>query len=265
MRLFGLRSWLLASCAAGVLAVVGCGQGNMLSSPTAPTPTVGSTAITSDETPGPAATASDAADEVALGLGGSGHGKDKNDKEKGKKDKGKGGESAESDDDDDDDESDGHRTLSGFVTAKGTDTLTVRGLALKVTSTTRIRHGNRILTFADIQVGDHVQARGSMTGTTLVATEVKVEDTDDDDDDDNEKDKDKDKGGAKVEGAVSGFSATGCPAVTFTVGTTKVTTTASTVFEHVTCATLANAMTVEAKGTKQTDGSILATKVEAGD
>lgn len=262
MRLRRLRSWLLASCAAGVLAIVGCGQGNPLYSPTAPTGTLGSTALTTDEAPAPAATASSAPDEIALGLGGRGsdnghgNGKDKGDKERGKNDKGKGGDSAESDDDDDD-ESDrpghGHRgMLSGFVTAKGTNTLTVRGITVEVTNTTRIRHGNRILTFADIHVGDHVQARGTMDGTTLVATEVKVEDTGNDNDDD----------GAKVEGVVSGFSATGCPAVTFMVGTTKVTTTASTVFENVTCATLANDMTVEVKGTRQTDGSVLVTKVE---
>ena len=62
----------------------------------------------------------------------------------------------------------------------------------------------------------------------------------------------------------SGVAVTGAQTddAAFTVGTTKVTTNASTKFEDVTCATLANGMAVEAKGTRQSDGSILATEVE---
>ena len=55
----------------------------------------------------------------------------------------------------------------------------------------------------------------------------------------------------------------GCPVVTFMIGTTKVTTSVATTFEDVTCATLANGALVEVEGSKQPDGSILATKVEA--
>ena len=250
MRLLRLRSWLLASCAAGILAVVGCSQGNTPYSPTAPTATLGSTASTADEASDSVTTASSVTDEVAGAL-------DKGKKDKGKDDKDK-DDSAESDDDDDDEDEDdrpgrGHRDrVVGFVTAKGSDTLTVRGVTVKATTTTRIHHGDRVVTFASIQVGDHVQAYGTMTGTTLAATEIKVEDTDNDHAGE----------GAQAEGVVSGFSAAGCPAVTFTVGTTKATTSAATVFQNITCATLANGMTVEAKGTRQTDGSILVTKVE---
>ena len=67
---------------------------------------------------------------------------------------------------------------------------------------------------------------------------------------------------AEAEGVVSGSTGT-CPAVTFTVGTTKVTTNGATSFRDGTCATATtNGATVEAKGTKQADGSILATRVE---
>jgi hypothetical protein len=118
-----------------------------------------------------------------------------------------------------------------------------------------IRHGNRTLTMADIQVGDHIQARGTMDGTTLVATEIKVEDTGNDNDEG--------EGGAELKGTVSAFSgAATCPAATFMIGTTKVTASATTVFDDVTCATLADGAIVEVEGTKQADGSILATKVE---
>jgi hypothetical protein len=142
----------------------------------------------------------------------------------------------------------------GFVSAKLSDTLTVNGITVVPGPGVVIRHGNRTFPIADIEVGDHIQARGTMDGTTLVATEIKVEDTGHDNDDVDE---------VELEGAVAGLSATAnCPVVTFTIGATNVTTSAATVFDDVTCATLANAAIVEVEGTKKADGSILATKVE---
>jgi hypothetical protein len=94
-----------------------------------------------------------------------------------------------------------------------------------------------------------------MEATTLVATEIKVQDTGRDNDDTIE---------AEIKGTISGLSATtGCPVVTFTIGTTKVSTSAATVFDDVTCQTLANGALVEVEGTRQADGSILARRVEA--
>ncbi|HKC58270.1 MAG TPA: DUF5666 domain-containing protein, partial [Vicinamibacterales bacterium] len=142
----------------------------------------------------------------------------------------------------------------GFVSAKFADTLTVNGITVAGGPGVVIRHGNRTLTMADIQVGDHIQARGTMDGTALVATEIKVEDTGNDNDEG--------AGVAELKGTVSAFSgAATCPAATFMIGTTKVTTSATTVFDDVTCATLADGAIVEVEGTKQADGSILATKV----
>ena len=67
---------------------------------------------------------------------------------------------------------------------------------------------------------------------------------------------------AEVKGAVSGSTGS-CPAVTFMVNTTKVTTNSATAFRDGTCAdTTKNGARVEVKGTRQTDGSILATRVE---
>ena len=159
----------------------------------------------------------------------------------------------------------GRGVLSGFVTGKGTDTLVVRGITVQISDTTIIRHGHRILTFDEIEVGDHVQARGPMVGTVLSATEVKVEDTGNDneggDDDD-----------VEIQGVVAGLGTqpnAGCTAtpagLTFTVGTTPaktVKTNATTAFDDVTCANLANGNLVEVEGTTQADGSILATRVE---
>jgi hypothetical protein len=123
-----------------------------------------------------------------------------------------------------------------------------------------IRHGNRTLTMADIHVGDHVQARGEMDGSTLVAVEIKVQDRGGDNDGD---DDDDDGDETELEGMISGLSSTGtCPVVTFMIGSTKVTTSASTTFDDVSCANLANNARVEVDGIKQADGSVLATRVE---
>jgi hypothetical protein len=248
MNLDRLRSLLLVPCAAAMLTL-GCGQGNTLLSPTAPTGTIGSTALITDGTPDMATTASSGGDFTTLEKGGNG------------KDKGKGGgDSSESDSDESHQgvpggPSHGDRgELSGFVTAVTGDSLTVRGITVMVEDTTLIRHGNRILTIADIHVGDHVQARGILDGTTLVASEIKVEDTDHDDDDGEGNDE------ADVKGTVSGLTGT-CPSVTFNVSTTSVTTNSSTVFDGVTCEALTGAL-VEVEGERQSNGSILATEVE---
>jgi hypothetical protein len=133
----------------------------------------------------------------------------------------------------------------------------IPGVTIKTTATTTIRHGNRTMQFTDLKVGDHIQAKGAMDGATLTASEIKVENGDGDDDDD-----DDDRNEAEVEGLVSAPSGT-CPAVTFTVKTTKVTTNSATSFRDGSCADATKAgATVEVKGTRQTDGSILATRVE---
>ena len=130
----------------------------------------------------------------------------------------------------------------------------IPGMTIKTTSSTIIRHGNRTFQFSDLKVGDHIQAKGTRDGTTLTATEIKVENDNEDDDDD--------KNEAEVEGVVSGSTGT-CPAMTFTVKTTKVTTNSATSFRDGTCAdATANGATVDVKGTRQSDGSILATRVE---
>src|SRR6185312_7605187 len=122
--------------------------------------------------------------------------------------------------------------------------------------TTTIRHGNRTFQFSDLKVGDHVQARGTKDGTTLTATEIKVENDNDDDDDDHDK-----PTTVSLSGVVSGSTGT-CPAVTFTVQSTKVTVNSGTTYSSTTCADATkNAANVKVTGTKQADGSVLATSV----
>ncbi len=235
---------ILVTVAAAALTV-GCGGGSVLQSPTGPSGTVNSGTFSASSVAGDAASSADAFD--TLTKGGNPGGKkpgDADESEHGKEPANAG------------DHGGGHDgKVVGFVSAKFADTLTVNGITVAGGPGVVIRHGNRTLTMADIQVGDHIQARGTMDGTTLVATEIKVEDTGNDNDEG--------EGGAELKGTVSAFSgAATCPAATFMIGTTKVTTSATTVFDDVTCATLADGAIVEVEGTKQADGSILATKVE---
>jgi hypothetical protein len=127
----------------------------------------------------------------------------------------------------------------------GTTTIVVPTSAL-------IRHGSRTLAFADLRVGDHIQVKGTRNGSTVTATEVKVEDDGDNEDDDrNDND---------LRGAVSALSGT-CPAVSFVVSGVTVTTSASTKFEDGACSGLRNDVRVEVQGTR-TGNTLAASKVE---
>ena len=155
--------------------------------------------------------------------------------------------------------------LSGFVEARGLvgRTLIVHGTVAQVPLTAIIRHGSRTLTFEDIEVGDKVQIKGTVTGATLVATEVKVEQgrgdaetaEDSDDEDDTEAD------GVRLRGLVAGLEGA-CPAVTFSLYGASVTTGRTTRYTDVTCLELQDGANVEVRGERQADGSITATRVE---
>ena len=245
---------LLVPFAAAALTV-GCGEGT-LQSPTGPSGMPGATTFSTNGEGNLSATAASAGEFRLLGKGGNG--------------KGRGGGSGQDDATTEDDVQDtgGNPTLTdgpgrshqthvvGFVTANSGDVLTVEGTSIVAGIGAVIRHGNRVLTVDDIEVGDHIQARGVLEGLTLVAEEIKVQDTGNDND--------STVGASEIEGTISGISAvSGCPVVTFLIGTTQVRTTATTTFDDVTCATLANGALVEVEGATQADGSIVATRVEA--
>ena len=174
------------------------------------------------------------------------------------------------------DEPDNRIEIEGLVTATSASTLTVNGKMITVNAATVIVHGDQTIAFASIRSGDRVHVKGSPTTigglAAILATKIEVQNvavppivtpppttppTPSDDDG-----KDGGHGEAEVSGAVT--SKTGaCPAISFKIGTTSVTTSAKTAFKGSTCATLANGTKVEVTGAKQITGVVLASRVQA--
>ena len=257
---WSVRMRLLLIPFAAAALTVGCGEGKVLQSPTGPSSSLGSvTSLTADDADGNVATAASTDEFGTLAKGGNGKGK------------GNGNGGGADDDESSSGPGNGHKPeapggggpgrshedrVVGFVSATTLDSVTVNGITVTAAPGAVIRHGNRTLTMGDIGVGDHIQARGTMTGTSLVAIEIKVENTNGEDDDDV-------GDPATLRGAISELSATtGCPVVTFKIGTRTVKTSATTTFDDVACSALANGALVEVTGTVAADGSITATKVE---
>ena len=313
------RHLLLTTSFVVALTALACGQGSATLSPTGPTASLGDTTVSADVT-AERSSADGVETSATLAKGGNDTGKEKQGDSDSEEEQQGSGKPAKV----------WRGALSGFVTATNGTSLTVRGVTVTPAAGAVIRHGNTSLTFASIVVGDHVQARGTMDGLTLEASEIKVEQTGKgggeakvegivsgltattgcpgtdfhgrhDNGDHLSRDRirrravlgagqrcerggqgnpsggrldrrdegrtgrrkgDDDEEDAKVEGLVSGLPSGTCPALTFTVGTKQVTTSASTTFKDVTCATLVNGMSVEVKGALQMNGSIAAAKVE---
>ena len=112
-----------------------------------------------------------------------------------------------------------------------------------------IRRGSLPLQFADLVVGDKVEVKGTIDGTSFRATEVKVE---------------SENLGQRLQerrGIVADLAGT-CPTLTFTLGTLRVSTSGSTYFKDVTCAGVQNGVAVEVNGRPQADGTFVAMLVK---
>jgi hypothetical protein len=105
---------------------------------------------------------------------------------------------------------------------------------------------------ASIAVGSRVEVKGTLTGTTIAATRVTVDDETGD-------------GEADIRGTIAASPApTGCPTPSFTVNGVAVTTSASTRFDHGTCASAVAGAHVEVEGTRPSSGVLVATRVTFG-
>jgi hypothetical protein len=162
--------------------------------------------------------------------------------------------------------------LEGIVAAvnAAAGTLTVGTTVVTVPSTAVVRgHDGATLRLSDIRVGDQVEVHATSSGTTTTATEIEVETEHNGDnrgpgnggDDGNHGGDDGNHGNAEVSGVLAGRAGT-CPSLTFSVGSTHVSTSGSTEFKDVTCSALKNGDRVEVKGSRQNDGTIAASRVE---
>lgn len=132
-----------------------------------------------------------------------------------------------------------------------TRTLSVGTTIVSVPLTASIRHGNTVVAFDTLKVGDRVHVRGAAAGGVFTATEVMVQNTN-----------------AKVPVNVSGeitSAVTGsCPAISFVVGGYTVDTDKTTDFQKAACSTVAKGTSVHVKGDVQESGHVLATWVQIG-
>ena len=129
-------------------------------------------------------------------------------------------------------------------------TLRVAGTLVNVPAEATIRRGSQPLQFADLVVGDAVEVRGTIEGSTFRASEIKVES--------------ENRGQQLKErrGTVSDLTGT-CPSLTFMLGTLRVSTSGSTYFKNAACAAVQNGVSVEVNGRPQADGSLLAVLVKS--
>src|SRR5262245_38725024 len=155
----------------------------------------------------------------------------------------------------------GQVEIEGTVSATSASGFTVGSRSVVVTAATKIeRSGGGSLPLSAIVVGTRVEVKGTASSATgpITATEVEIkpQGADDDDDEDDEDE-------AEIKGTVSALAGS-CAASTlsFSVASTAIKTNAATRFKDVSCAALKAGDSVEVKGTRQADRSVLASRVE---
>jgi hypothetical protein len=148
--------------------------------------------------------------------------------------------------------------IEGRVTEVNAVARTLRvgsGTLVTVPAGTPIRHGDTRLDFAQIHVGDRIHVHATNTGTTVSATAVEVQT------EHGNPEPGDNHGEMELKGTMSAKAGT-CPSVTFTVSSTNVATNASTQFKDTACGALTSGDRVEVKGARQSNGTVLATRVE---
>ncbi len=163
---------------------------------------------------------------------------------------------------------DNEAEVEGRVTSvnAGAGVLAVGSIDVTVPSGTTIRHGDTEMTLADIHLGDRVHVKGMRSGSAVVASDIQVQTANGNPapgaPGDPEPGHGDDHGETELNGAIAALGGT-CPSISFKVGGTTVKTDGSTEFKDSSCRSLANGRSVEVKGTRQSDNSVLAARVEA--
>jgi hypothetical protein len=110
-----------------------------------------------------------------------------------------------------------------------------------------ITNGYRMLAFTDLIVGARIHVKGTRSGETITASRILAQQT-----------------GLEtvtLSGTVSDVAGT-CPERTFKFGSTAVAVNRSTIFVQGSCDTIQSGLTLEVKGLRRPDGTVLATQVK---
>jgi hypothetical protein len=113
--------------------------------------------------------------------------------------------------------------------------------------------------FASLKSGVRVEVKGEQRDGFIFATKIHINDNDNDDDQDDDEDEEENE--VELRGTLTNLT-NACPDIHFTVQGTAVVASASTRFDKVSCSALKNDDRVEVKGTRQTDGSVSATRIK---
>jgi hypothetical protein len=151
------------------------------------------------------------------------------------------------------------------TTVDGTGHFTLNGvplgtIVLKFTG----RGVNASVTIRGINTGDQIEIDVRLENGGARLQSDRRQHRDDGEDDDDARDDDDGRrlpdGVIEVEGAVSSLSGA-CPTLTFTVASTMVRTSNSTIFDNISCSAIRNASRLEVLGRPQSDGVLVATKI----
>ena len=136
-------------------------------------------------------------------------------------------------------------------------TVRVAGTLVQIPLGATIRRGGALLDFSSLRVGDLVEINATLDGSAVTATEVQVKSENSGPGNPGNPQ----EGDVEVKGIVQNRSG-GCPGISFTIGSTAIVTNASTVFDDNACARIANGSRLEVRGTRQSNGSVLARRIE---
>jgi Domain of unknown function (DUF5666) len=142
-----------------------------------------------------------------------------------------------------------HGTLKAIGGSKPNLVLTVDTTTVRTSSSTEVKRRGDVQTLDTLKVGQSLHVVGTrMNDGSLDARLIEIDD-------------DAVGGEFEIEGSLGGLHGT-CPTLSFTVNGFAISTSASTTFEGGACSSLKSGNKVDVQGTKQSDGSIAATRVK---
>lgn len=137
------------------------------------------------------------------------------------------------------------KTITGTAPAL---VLTVDSTTVRTSSATTVKRRGDVQSLDTLKAGQTLHVVGTRKSDgSIDARLIEIDD-------------DATGGEVEIEGAVGGLKGA-CPAVSFGINGLSITTNASTTFDGLACGAVKNGDKVQVNGTKQTDGSVLATRV----